>query len=118
VLNLQAVSHHTLKQFALRLRHEIRLLRSFGLHKPQPPNQTARGSAGYRGARACLEPVRKYRKLRKAQKNMAGAAGLEPSGQDPCNLLNRCYLGGSYQKRKMEKTHIFARLREKLVGKW
>jgi hypothetical protein len=26
VLNLQTVSDHTLKQFALRLRHEIRLL--------------------------------------------------------------------------------------------
>src|SRR5690242_14843676 len=51
-------------------------------------------------------------------KTIAGAAGLEPSGQDLCNRLNRWHLARSRVTLKSQKTHIFARLMQKLVGKW
>ena len=52
------------------------------------------------------------------RKTMAGAAGLEPSGQDSRNSLSCCWLERSAARAKSQKTHIFARLRQNLVGKW
>ena len=78
VLNLQTVSHHTLKQFALRLRHEIRLLCRFGLHKPQPPDHRAKAGLSKLAPGLVRNPSGSKEELTNAQKTMAGAAGLEP----------------------------------------
>lgn len=47
---------------------------------------------------------------------MAGAAGLEPGGQDLCNHLFCCELSRSTGRAKSQKMHIFASLRQKSVG--
>lgn len=45
--------------------------------------------------------------MKKGQTTMAGAAGLEPSGQDLYNYLIRWYLDRSIEMPKSQKTHIY-----------